>query len=393
MGKKLSQIGFITISALLFTACDKDDDVVNPPAQLRPSIDYASLKATSNYFETFKDSTGASTVNFDGQTTRQDMLAELNSLMSSGARGTIVDSAKLSNMFANTGSPFTNPDLNAATDKTLKSKTAASFPAADADLERQKFEKWFGIIADASKSTLPAADGQAGVATALNGTSKYLVDEKGIEYGQVVQKGLIGACFLDQISNVYLGTEKMSADNKSFVSGKNYTQLEHHWDEAYGYLTKNASYPLWAEGKLQERFLGSYLRQVADSTNFFLAFLKGRAAVVNGDNTTRDAQIAFIREKSEEAIARVGVSYLNKTAKAIGTDPAAAMHSFGEGLGFIYSLRYAHNAKVNKAKSDEYLNKLMGTKGFYSLTPAIINEVKKAIADTFGFPDTYETGH
>lgn len=229
MKKTFSQIGIVALTATMFTACDKDDNPAPPSTQLRPSIDYASLTATSSYFESFKDASAVSTVNFDGQTIRQDMLFELNTVMSSGSKGTIVDSAKLSNMFANTGSPFTNTALNAATDKTLKSKTAASFAAADADAERQKFEKWFGIIADASKSTLPAADGQAGVATgATDATKKYLVDAKGIEYGQVVQKGLIGACFLDQISNVYLGTEKMSADNKVIVSGKNYTQLEHH---------------------------------------------------------------------------------------------------------------------------------------------------------------------
>jgi hypothetical protein len=399
MKKIFSQIGIVALTATMFTACDKDDNPAPPPppppTQLRPTIDYASLTAASDYFQTFKDSAGATTVNFDGQTTRQDMLAELNSLMISGSTGTIVDSSKLSNMFANTGSPFTNAALNAATDKTLKSKTATSFAAADADAERQKFEKWFGIIADASKSTLPAADGQAGVATGTaDATKKYLVDANGIEYGQLVQKGLIGACFFDQIVNTYLGTDKMSADNKTIVSGKNYTQLEHHWDEAYGYVTRHGTYPLRINGVAQERFLGGYLRQVPDSTNFFLAFSKGRAAIVNGDNATRDAQIAFIRTKAEDAIARVGVSYLNKTAKAIATDPAVAMHAFGESLGFVYSLRFAHNAKVNKAKSDEYINKLMGAKGFYSLTSPIINEVKKAIADTFGFPENYESaGH
>lgn len=375
-----------------FTGCKKDDQPA-PASGIRPKIDYSTLTASSDYLDVFKDKDGNQTVDFSGQTTRQDMLAEMNSLMSSGARGTIVDSAKLSNMFANTGSPFTNADLNAATDKTLKSKTAASFSAADAETERQKFEKWFGIVANSSKSAAVAADGQAGVATANNGTSKYLVDATGIEYAQLVQKGLIGAVFFDQMVNVYLGTEKMAADNKTIVEGKSYTQLEHHWDEGYGYMTKNGTFPLRVNGVAQERFLGGYLRQVADSTNFFLAFLKGRAAVVNADNTTRDAQIAFIRTASEKAIAMVAVSYLNKTVNGMAADPAAAMHAFAEGLGFVYSLRYAANAKINKDKSDEYITKLVGSKGFYSLTPAIVNEVKKAIADSFGFTDTFETGH
>ena len=93
MKKIFSQIGIVALTATMFTACDKDDNPAPPSTQLRPTVDYASLTATSNYFETFKDSAGATTVNFDGQTTRQDMLAELNSLMSSGSKGTIVDSA------------------------------------------------------------------------------------------------------------------------------------------------------------------------------------------------------------------------------------------------------------------------------------------------------------
>jgi hypothetical protein len=393
MKKSFIYLSSFVLIATGFTACRKDDQPAPVTSGIRPKVDYTALTADSDYLQVFKDKDGNQTVDFTGQTLRQDMLAELNALMSSGAKGEVVDSAKLSNMFANTGSPFANAELNAATDKTLKSKTAASFSAADAETERQKFEKWFGIVAGASKSAAVAADGQAGVATANNGTSKYLVDAAGIEYGQLIQKGLIGAVFLDQMVNVYLGEEEMSDDNKTIVEGKTFTELEHHWDEAYGYMTKNGTFPLRINGAPQERFLGGYLRQVADSTNFFLAFLKGRAAIVNADIAVRDEQIAFIRTASEKAIAMVAVSYLNKTINGMASDPAAAMHAYGEGLGFVYSLRYAANAKINKDKSDEYLAKLIGSKGFYSLTPTAVNEVKKGIADTFGFPDTYETSH
>lgn len=392
MQKRLVLFIATAIVAITFTACEKEGQPQSN-AGIRPSIDYSTLNASSNYLETFKDSAGNSTVDFSGQTTRQDMLAEMDSVMRLGTKGIAVDANVLTAMFSNQGSPFRNANLNAATDKTLMSKTAASFSAGEADNERQKFISWFDIIATSSLSNSPAAKGTAGIATAINGTSKYLVDEKGIEYGQLVQKGLIGAVMLDQISNVYLGTEKMAADNQTIVNGKNYTQLEHHWDEAYGYMTKNGTFPLRENGVAKERYLGGYLRQVADSSNIFVAFLKGRAAVVNADNATRDEQIAFIRAAAEKAIAQVAVSYLNKTSNNMAADPAAAMHSFAEGLGFIYSLRYAHDAKVSAAQSDEYLASLMGADGFYSLTPTILNDVKADIANYFGFSETFETGH
>src|SRR5690606_29726463 len=113
---------------------------------------------------------------------------------------------------------------------------------------------------------------------------KYLVDEKGFEYGQFIQKGLIGAMMLDQISNVYLGTEKQSGDNSTIVDGKNYTALEHYWDEAYGYLTQNETFPKKAaDGKSMESYLGGYVRQVTgeygNPEGVYMAFLKGRAAI------------------------------------------------------------------------------------------------------------------
>src|SRR5690606_12210257 len=155
---------------------------------------------------------------------------------------------------------FTDPALNEATTKTIVSKTAQSFGAVAADEERQRFYEMFAALANASTSSSQIAE--AGKAGVLGG--KYLVDENGFEYGQFIQKGLIGAMMLDQISNVYLGTEKQSADNNSVVEGKNYTALEHHWDEAYGYLTQNETFPKKAaDGKYMESYLGGYVRQVS----------------------------------------------------------------------------------------------------------------------------------
>lgn len=230
---------------------------------------------------------------------------------------------------------------------------------------------------------------------------KYLVNEKGFEYGQFVQKGLIGAMMLDQISNIYLGTEKQAADNNTVVSGKNYTALEHHWDEAYGYLTANEMYPKKDPAdatKWLETYLGSYVRQVSTSVggenaaDIYMALLKGRAAIVNKDLTTRDAQIAYVRTSLEKAIAIIAVSYLNKTKTA--TTDGAKFHSLSEGYGFIYSLRFAYNAKIGKAKSDELLGTLSNkANGFWSLTNADIDNVRDQVATAFGINKDVVVNH
>jgi hypothetical protein len=306
-----------------------------------------------------------------------------------------LDAQVLKNMFSNQGGAFNDAALNAATDKTIVSKTAASFDATSRGVEQARFNGYFDAIAAAStQRTQVAATGKAGLLD-----NKYLVDEKGFEYGQFVQKGLIGAMLLDQISNVYLGTEKQSADNNTIVSGKNYTQLEHHWDEAYGYLTQNDYYPKKDPNdgtKWLESYLGSYARQVNATTGgpeaIYMAFLKGRAAIVNKDMTTRDVQIAAIRISLEKAIATIAISYLNKTKTA--TTDGGKFHALSEGYGFVYSLRFAHNAKINKAKSDELLNILDGkANGFWSLTNADLDSVRDQIAAAFGIEKETVVNH
>jgi len=382
-------------AAVLFTAsCSKKESTVVPTVT-EQKVPYASLTSSTNYLTTFVDESGKSTVDFSGQTTRTMMFSELDAYIKTGNTAAI-SAAKMKDMFENKNSPFADAALNSATDKVIASKTAGSFSAAEADAERQTFIGYFNELERISAlNGQPAEQGKAGM---LGG--KRLVDEKGFEYGQFFQKGLMGALMLDQISNVYLGADKQSADNTVKAEGRNYTALEHHWDEAYGYLTKNEVFPKQDPAdatKYLESFLGGYVRQVnanvgGDPEGIFLAFLKGRAAIVNNDMATRDEQIAYLRTNLEKAVATVAVSYLNKGMKS--TDAAAKFHELSEGAGFIYSLRYGYNAKINRTKSDELLNMLKGGKdGFWSLTKAEIEKVRDEIAGAFGIDKTTEVNH
>lgn len=376
--------GFV-IAGMLMTGCTKENDTPEPTPELE--IPYSSLSANSNYKTTFTDDAGASTVDFSGQTTRRSMLKELDGYIRTAGTASI-SASKMMDMFQNQNSPFTDAALNQATTKQLSTKTAASFSATAADAERQRFAGYFTKMENLSGMNSQTAS--QGVAGMLGG--KRLVDEKGVEYGQLISKGLIGALMLDQISNVYLGADKQNVDNTTPEEGENYTAMEHHWDEAYGYLTSNETYPVEKE----ESYLGEYARQGTSlhggAANLYLAFLKGRAAIVNNDMNTRDEQIAYIRSELEKAVATVGVSYLNKTISA--TDDATRFHALSEGVGFIYSLRFAHNAKINTAKSDELMNRLMNKiDGFWGLTEADIQSVRDEVAQAFGIDKNAVVNH
>ncbi len=64
-------------------------------------------------------------------------------------------------------------------------------------------------------------------------------DELGYDYGQLLQKFLIGAVSFNQIVDNYLD-EKMTADTKPnnlpYSEGAAYTGKEHSWDEGFGYF-------------------------------------------------------------------------------------------------------------------------------------------------------------
>ena len=116
--------------------------------------------------------------------------------------------------------------------------------------------------------------------------------------------------------------------------------------------------------------------------------MKGRAAIVNNDRTELQAQATFIRTEMEKAVASAAIGYLEKwkTAVANGNNSVEAVraHAIGEGLGFIYSLRFATIHNADAAFSDGILTNLIGsTNEFWDLDATKINTASQAIKTKF----------
>ena len=136
----------------------------------------------------FNDAAGNSTVNYSGQTDRLNQLDELVDLMKTG-NSTTLDAQVLKDMFSNENGNG-NGNFSFTSTKQLKDKCFA----ADQGL----FEGFMDAIATASiDHASTAADGQAG--TLSSGSSTYLFDANGIEQVQLIEKGLMGAVFLNQL--------------------------------------------------------------------------------------------------------------------------------------------------------------------------------------------------
>ncbi|MFT5146935.1 MAG: hypothetical protein ACI9H1_001661 [Polaribacter sp.] len=350
---------------------------------------------------------GASSVSFGGQTTRIEMGGEFVSALKSTSETV----ASLNAKFAHTAGAnnFSDADLNASS-KSVRSKVAAStdFYASnttDAAAIKADFDSW--IEAQVTEVfpmwDMDASAGNAGQIQEAGGGSIRYVSAKGIEYNQLINKGLIGALMVDQILNNYLSPAVLDAasnvadnDVESLNDGKNYTTMEHKWDEAFGYLYGKEA-DITAPTLNNDSFLNKYLSRVEGDADFagiaeeiYNAFKLGRAAIVAKDYTTRNVQAEILREKISEIVGIRAVYYLQQGKNNLPTDKGGAFHDLSEGIGFIYSLQFTRmpNSTASyftKAEVDEFMATLQNGNGFWDLSSETLDEMSATIAAKFNF--------
>lgn len=281
----------------------------------------------------FNDANGNPTVSYDGQLDRLVQLEQMVAKMKSGAVNSVAEQALL-DMFANTGDNGAG-NFSFSSTKQLKDKCFSDDVA--------KFEGWMADLALASNDfALTASNGQAGVLT--SGTSKYLFDANGYEPVQLIEKGLMGAVFMNQAVNGYFSDAKMNVDNTVAVgaaNGKYYTVMEHHFDEAFGYFGVSIDFPSSIPSSFWGKYCNSRDADLNSNSVMMNNFLKGRAAISNDDMATRDAAIQEIRVMWETISAKQAVAYLNSAVGDLINDKAKAFHALSEAYAFAWNLRYA----------------------------------------------------
>ena len=385
----------LTISSLLFVSCDpnEDNDPIDTP---EPTL----APATYNFARD-----GATTVSYSGQSTRIAMGQEFVSALKDETK----TEAELDAMFDHQAgsADFSDADLNASS-KNIRSKTAASTDlfssnTTDATAIKNQFDSW---IAEQVSDVFPfwSSDASVGVAGKIQeaggGSTRY-VNTKGIEINQAINKGLIGGLMADQMLNNYLGSAVLDAgtntadnDAGTLADGKNYTTMEHKWDEGFGYLYGADDQENPTLGA--DSFLNKYLARVDGDTDFqgiattiYDAFKLGRAAIVNKDYLTRDAQVDIIRENVSKVIAIRAVYYLQQGKANLGTDWASSFHDLSEGFGFVYSLQFTRNPGTSSAyfstsEVNAFITTLTSGNGFWDLTADQLDTMSETIAARFG---------
>lgn len=236
--------------------------------------------------------------------------------------------------------PNTAAQLNAATSVKLSALSA----------EPAVIKAYADEMVNVSKSiAVTAVQGVAGKISA-----NRIVSATGLEYNQLVVKGLMGYFQMKQVMEHL--DKSTTADNKTVVSGKG-TAMQHEWDLAFGYVSLPKDYDsaaVYANTNLTRPLgIGGYFRErarpIAAGGTVFSAFLKGRAAIGANDYKVRDAAILTIKEYLDKTLAIAAYAYLN-LSKTRGSDNATRFHDYSEGYGFTIALKQrSANSKLSAA--------------------------------------------
>ena len=400
----LSRVGVVCLLLKIFlTGCGEDDTVTH------------TIPTPDTYIF---ERNGFSSVSFSGQTTRIAMAEEIiSTLKDNTSSKTAIDA-----MFAHEegDNVFSDASLNAS-GKNVRSKTAASQDFFSANTTaaaqiKQDFDEYIHnqVTQVFPNWTVVALAGTAGMIREADGGPNRYVTRNGLELNQVFNKSLIGACMVDQMLNNYLGTAVLDAgtnteenDAKTVATDKNYTTMEHKWDEAFGYLygalvnTSNPNATIGSDDNFLNRSVGrvgndnDFVSITADILN---AFKLGRAAIVAKNYTVRDAQAAIIREKISQAIAIQVIHYLQRGKNDLSVttpDMASVFHDLSKGYGFIYSLQFTRKPGTNESyftrtETRAFLDKLMSAddisaNGLWNVTTTVLDEISNDIATKFDF--------
>ncbi|MEQ8625394.1 MAG: DUF4856 domain-containing protein [Vicingaceae bacterium] len=372
---KLKTIAIIGLGLSLGMTSCSDDDEQDPITN-----NGGNTVSTPDTYEFMRNS--MSSVSYSGQTDRLNQLEELKAVLVSGDNGASINAQTLKDMFSNVGDNG-NGNFSFSSSKQLKNKTF------ELDRDNKYFENLFDSTAKASingSNSTPASNGVAGLLSRSNGAS-ILVDANGREFTQLIEKGLMGATFYHQITNVYLTDSKIgeTVDNTNLEQGQNYTEMEHHFDEAFGYVGAPTDFKSNYNGSGNVRFWAKYSNTADDNIQMndklMTAYKRARQAIVEKKYDVLDVEVKNIQFRFEQLVAATAIHYANETK--IMTNDGDRLHVLSECYAFTRALRYS-NPEVRKLTQSE-VDTLLGYIGdnYWNTTESNLNLLINKLASTY----------
>lgn len=379
---KLSTLYICLILSLLAMGCHDDDD--NGPSgpdvgfltshvDALGEVDLGGFTIPENYDITGAFAPGA----YSGQTRR---LAQLQEIVDSSRNEPIFWDLKAAlanenkDQFKSAGAQG-NSDIRTKIDELNFDSGNTSVADAFAELA-ERF-----VASTKANYTVTASNGVAGMIT--TGSKKRHVDANGLEFIQILEKGLYGAMCYDQMVDDYLRPSQAGADNalgnNESAAGADYatkgTDRQHRFDEVFGYLGADpATYPNSDNSSNGDGvFIANYTFDFSDETEeafgvnmaekLMQAFVFGRAVLKAGqgfgpnDESTNEAYYEAARQDiklyTELGIASAAYHYLNSAIADITNEDK--LHHLSEALAFIYALSFNSEGRLNAQGAHEVL--------------------------------------
>ncbi len=228
----------------------------------------------------------------------------------------------------------------------------------------------------------------------------YQLDARGWESDQQYAKMLIGALCLEQVAWDYLTKMGDCSDGNTWCTdnedrSSTYTQREHYYDEAFGYVYGLDDNDLDADIN-NGLLLGKYLNKHYTGNNYsgvdyrqrvYDAFKMGRQAVVDNCNEELERQIEIINSSLSKVVAWHAQDYLTSAASAIGT--ADFHHDVSEAWGFVYSLQFMKVNSMTVFSHSQVMGMLntldAGANGAWDLDAATLNSMASDINNMVTF--------
>jgi len=454
---KKTRLIILSVTLTVFVSCSSDDEgtiITDDDMQVAPTCDDGIMNGDEEGVDcggsacqpceialmvpdtyAFERDGVASDVRIPGQIERLSMLEEID-VAFTDFNGTVYGGFSvdlLNGIYRNEGVTFTNEFLNSQTSaggtldlntttRQLRNTTADSEDyfvrpgnATEAATVRALFDSFItGQVDEVFPAFMNVAtEGNAGQLP--DGSSTRFVNANGLEYNEIFEKGLIGALILDQVVNNYISPTFLDdGDNRATNdagtprndSGTD-TQMEHQWDEGFGYVYGASCDLIDVARDLGENdgSLNNYMDLVNDDEDFrgiadaiYLAFRTGRAAITASDYGIRDEQVAILQRELSRVMAIRCVFYLQQgrikleAAREGAGEFGDAFHDISEGLGFLLGLRYTQDPTTNAPYytptdiTSWFENITEGTaNGLWDIEAATLDAIADMIAAPFGF--------
>lgn len=239
-----------------------------------------------------------------------------------------------------------------------------------------------------------ASNGTAGMI--VSDGSRRHVSANGLEYAQILEKGLYGPLLYDQMVDDYLRPSQSGPDNPSgnneSAAGVDYltlgTDRQHRWDEAFGYLGANpetypnpnntsngdgdfmANYIFDFSDEAEEAFGIHFAQRIMDAFVLGRSILKAGEGFGPGDETTNEAALEACRQDIklyvEAGLVAAAFHYLNLAIADITAEDK--LHHLSEAYGFIYSLSHNSEGRMTASAAYDVLEELGWPSDNQSLT-------------------------